>query len=50
MAQDDDESCMGHRHAAALGEEVAKDTLRKLAKAGYASALVAVRDLGLGPL
>ena len=45
-----DEACTWLRRAAALGDERAKDNLRMLARAGRASAIAAVRELGLGPL
>ena len=50
VAKDLDEACRWYRQAAALGEENAKLNLRNLARGGHASALAAVRDLGLGPL
>ena len=50
VAKDDDEACKGYRHAAALGLEVAKNILRKLARTGHAPFITAVRELGLGQL
>ena len=50
VAKDDDEACKWWRQAAALGEENAKHNLRSLARTGHVPALVAVGELGLGPL
>ena len=50
VAEDPDEAYKWWRQAAALGNEVAKDNLRNLARDGHDPSIAAVRDLGLGPL
>ena len=50
VAKDDDEACTWWRQAATLGDENSKANFLNFARAGLASALAAVRDLGLGPL
>ena len=50
VAKDLDEAYKWGRQAAALGNEVAKNYLRMLARTDHAPSIAAVRDLGLGPL
>ena len=48
--QDDEVACKWYWQAAALGEETAEDNLLEHARAGRATAIASVRELGLGPL
>ena len=50
VAQDLDEAFKWYRQAALLGNDVSKNNIRGLARAGHALSLAAVRELGLGPL